>query len=560
LVALVLPWINPFASSPSTNVIPLLLSWMMSACLVLAVTDLPVMQRSMSRWGAIKLGIWFLCLGALLLFVPAVIDHAVTVGLGSALVCIVLMVYAGRRFSVPNNQVIPYLAWAWLVAALINAVIGLLQYLDVAQALTPWVNIPFYKGDAFGNLRQRNQYASLMSIGWVALWWWVAARAAHFQTVLARIGLALGLALLATGAAISISRTGMLQWMTLSVLSLLWCALRQRQHHTVPQLLWWFSGASPVVFVLASLIMPLVAQYVTAEPGASLLVRVAGGAGDYQMCGGRGVLWSNVATMIAQHPWLGWGWAQADYAHFETLYAGMRFCDMLDNAHDLPLHIALELGVPFAVLSVLLALGWVWQRRPWMDMTAHRAMGWGVLVVLIIHSLLEYPLWYGPFQMALGLALGLIWDQNSRLPMEKSGALAPVQPDIGLTALACALFVGCLYAAWDFNRVSQIYKAPQARDWAYRDDPMGVAQKSWLFKNQADFAWLTTHEVTAENAQEMNDVATRLLRYSPEERVVTRLIRSKQILGQQEQAAQLQIRLEAMQASLQMQKKDEESK
>ena len=39
VVCLVLPWINPFTSAPSTSVIPLLLSWMLVACALLLVVD-----------------------------------------------------------------------------------------------------------------------------------------------------------------------------------------------------------------------------------------------------------------------------------------------------------------------------------------------------------------------------------------------------------------------------------------------------------------------------------------------------------------------------------------
>jgi hypothetical protein len=259
--------------------------------------------------------------------------------------------------------------------------------------------------------------------------------------------------------------------------------------------------------------------------------------------------------MIAQHPLLGWGWAQTDLAHFMTPYSGARFCDMLDNAHDLPLHIALEFGIPFAALSVVLAIIWVWVRRPWSEVSPVRLLGWGVLLVLTIHSLLEYPLWYGPFQMAFGLALGLVW--NGSAPerfSESSRQIKVIQPYVAMP-IACVLFLGCLYAAWDFNRVAQIYKTPQTRDLLYRDDPLGYAQKSWLFKNQADFAWLTTQEIDEENAQQMYETAHRLMSYSPEERVVNRLIESAIILGKPQEVDELRIQLHAMQESLKLQQK-----
>lgn len=36
-----------------------------------------------------------------------------------------------------------------------------------------------------------------------------------------------------------------------------------------------------------------------------------------------------------------------------TLFPGERFCVLLDNAHNLPLHLAVELGVPVAALLCL---------------------------------------------------------------------------------------------------------------------------------------------------------------------------------------------------------------
>ena len=42
VLCIALPWLNPFTSSPSTAVIPLLVSWMLAACALLAVVDLPL--------------------------------------------------------------------------------------------------------------------------------------------------------------------------------------------------------------------------------------------------------------------------------------------------------------------------------------------------------------------------------------------------------------------------------------------------------------------------------------------------------------------------------------
>jgi hypothetical protein len=107
-----------------------------------------------------------------------------------------------------------------------------------------------------------------------------------------------------------------------------------------------------------------------------------------------------------------------------------------------------------------------------------------------------------------------------------------------------------LYALWDFNRVSQIYRPVASRDAAYKDNPMHHAKQSWLFKNQADFAELTTQTVNADNAAELYPQAMRLMHYSPEARVVQRVIDASQWLGEYQQAQMLTDRLEEVKQNM----------
>lgn len=542
MACLCLPWLNPWTSSPSSSVIPLLLSWMLAACALLFVVDMPYVKRSASApraWLAVGLSVWLM---ALLLTVPEVIDRALTVGLLAALICIGCMVALGRRAAVPGNGLLIWVVGAWLLAAVASSVLGVLQYLDLAHDLSPWVNQPT-KGDAFANLRQRNQFASLTSIGLVALLGWEAMAAASGLAWRFLHGLRwVLLNVLAAGVACSVSRTGAVQWVVVAGLAALW-VWRMGKHTGLRQAsLLCMALAAPLLVVVWSVVMPWLAQSMTGEQGASMILRVAGQAADYGMCAGRRVLWANVLTLIAQHPWLGWGWGETDYAHFITAYPSLRFCDMLDNAHDLPLHLALEFGIPFALVCLMAALAWVVRRQPWRERAPERVMAWGVVLVLGIHSLLEYPLWYGPFQMALGLALGLLW----AMPRPERSLVADVpsaQQQNFLLLLCSVLFLGCLYAAHDFRRVGQIYRAPALRDEAYRDNPLLHAKQTWLFRNQAEFAELTTQTVTADNAAQIYPQARRLMHYSPEARVVKRVMESARLLGLETEAEDLQIRL-----------------
>jgi O-antigen ligase len=407
---------------------------------------------------------------------------------------------------------------AWLLAALISACIGLLQYFGLTQALTPWVNTTAL-GEAFANLRQRNQFATLTSIGLLALLWQVAQQPTitgkNPQTdrrTLLYTGI--GALLLALGNAASGSRTGLLQWVLVLGLTLMWAPRSQWRAVVV-------SAFALAAYVLSALALPWLLEGVAGVQSGGLLGRFKEEAG----CGSRRVLWSNVLHLIAEKPWTGWGWGELDYAHFITLYPGERFCEILDNAHNLPLHLAVELGVPVALAVCGLGLWLTWRAKPWCEMDATRQLAWGVLAVILLHSMLEYPLWYGPFQIAVGLCVWLLW----RKPFSP---LAPVH-----SAWIATLFIAVIaYAGWDYWRISQIYLIPTMRAEAYRENTLNKIRGSWLFQNQVQFADLTTTTLTPENAAQINAMAHQLLHFSPEARVVEKLIDSAVMLGRDEEA------------------------
>jgi hypothetical protein len=238
-------------------------------------------------------------------------------------------------------------------------------------------------------------------------------------------------------------------------------------------------------------------------------------------CFSRKTLWANVLYLIAQKPWTGWGWGELDYAHFITLYPGARFCDLLDNAHNLPLHLAVELGLPFALAFCSLCAWLVVRTRPWRETQPQRQMAWAVITVIGVHSLLEYPLWYGPFQIAMLLSIGMLCRSERKWPA------APV-----VRAVAAIILIATLgYAAWDYWRMSQLYLASDQRALAYRDDTLAKLQASRLFRDQVRFAELSTTDITAENAAAMLALSKDMLHFSPEPRVVEKLLLSATLLG-----------------------------
>ena len=492
IVLLAYPWVNPLAGGPSSSVQP----WLASALCAVLVFAL----RGWRRPGfPAALWVAFAAVATALRALPSL--EAVTVAGGIA----VIVAMAGVTGTPGRDRLVEAAATTWLAAACINALFALLQYFGAGDALVPWVSGASI-GEAYGNLRQRNQLASLLAIGLAALSWFVA------RGMTVRLAL-VPVVLLAAGTAASASRTGALQWVVLLAMLAAWPAQRRRERITV-------AASGLVAYAVFAALMPLVLANVWGVAGASVFERFAAEAG----CFSRRVLWSNVIHLIAQKPWGGWGWGELDWAHFMTLYPGARFCDILDNAHSLPLHLAVELGLPVAIIACG-GIAWALMRlAPWREQDTTRQLALCVLAVILLHSLLEYPLWYGPFQIAFGLALGLLWPPANAAPLSSLRANA-------CAGIAAVAMMAIAYAAWDYHRISQIYLAPEARDAPYREDPFAELHKSWLFKAQVDFAELTITPLSRANAQWTYDLATAMLHYSPEPRVVEKIIESATLTG-----------------------------
>ena len=508
-LGLTLPWLNPVTWGPLSGALPLWFSW------VCATVALGVIAAAPARWSA--------------------------------------------------GQLMRVAAGAWLAAALVSVFIGLVQYVGAAELFSGWINATPV-GVAFANLRQRNQFASLTSLGLVALLWWISHRATApasptrtagalpadgtlpQQTDLQPVGTLGAALLLGMGNAVSSSRTGLMQLVLIAGLALVWGGLRQPAVRRALLV-------AGITYGLASVALPWMAGLDPLSNGAWARLRDGDSA-----CASRLTLWGNVLHLIAQKPWLGWGWGELDYAHFITLYPGERFCDILDNAHNLPLHLAVELGVPAAVLLCGAAMVAVWRAKPWVDTDPLRRMAWAGMAVIGLHSLLEYPLWYGPFQVAFGLCGWFLWRTrvravhqepqpglNAGLDTGFSPNSKPFSPlasvSIGLVTLP--LIVLGAYISWDYHRISQVYLSPDKRSAAYRENTLSKIQGSVLFSQQVHFAELTTLPLTPENAAHVHHLALALLHFSPEPRVIKKLIDSAEMLGHSGEAQFYRVRLKA---------------
>lgn len=112
----------------------------------------------------------------------------------------------------------------------------------------------------------------------------------------------------------------------------------------------------------------------------------------------------DVWLVIQNHPLMGVGWRQLQVS--EVLTPGIE--DPADHAHNLLAQVQVELGM-LGTLSLLgFAAYWLIKQQPWRQANGPQLAMLCVVLVLGIHSMLEYPLWHALFLFLFAFAVALL--------------------------------------------------------------------------------------------------------------------------------------------------------
>lgn len=331
--------------------------------------------------------------------------------------CMALLacVTAALRERFGQRELTVWLAWALLGGALIQSLIGAAQLTDLAETLG---GVLFYDRahpttNIFGHIGQRNQFAHYLMWGVVAGCYLHAAGKLPARWLW---GLVAWLALLLAWAG---SRTILLYLLALSVLALVWhWRIGDGASRRLRNVLW----VSCALILAAQFLLPWVNQLVSllsheSVGGASGLERLAAN-GDGM--GSRRFAEMQKAWLVFQaHPLWGVGWSQfaAESVRLQTLpqFAAAGFnSGLFTNAHNLVLQLLAEMG---GVVTLLVLGGFAWAVWPYFRQRAEleHVLPLGGMAVTLIHSLLEYPLWYLYFLAVLVIFVALAPGPGVRL-------------------------------------------------------------------------------------------------------------------------------------------------
>jgi O-antigen ligase len=423
-----------------------------------------------------------------------------------------------------NSKMLQTLLIALLIASVINAIQGILQWLGLADELYKWMVVPEQRGTAFGTFRQRNLYATFISVGLVATFW------LHLLKKLSTTMSWIVVCLFTMSIAASSSRTGLLQVIAISVFGLIWRSTRSKQ-------LTYLMIGQLFILTMWYGILPLVAEIhgVNADSG---LLRVAKAAEDPRL-----LIWADSIDLISQRPWLGWGWKELNYAYFVSSLEP-RYHLLIDHAHNLALHLAVEFGVIVATLLISMCLWFffsfyrkVVNLKPLDEKLAHvqgEQFAFVILILIVgIHSLLEFPLWHYGFLFLTGSFVGFL----SKTPNFKAIGYRFINVDRFILILSvCLIIVIPIVALYQYERLKLAYSVSFFDDVAVRkakiSNEIEHAQKSWLYQSYWDFLQLRNVTIDVDNASEVKALAQKQLHFSSGPEVVIPLMRSMWLLNE----------------------------
>jgi O-antigen ligase len=373
------------------------------------------------------------------------------------------------------------LAWGLLLTGLLSTVLALIQYFLPTWPDGVWLAANATPGRSAGNLRQPNHLSSLLLWSIVALVGLAEVRAWSERRVAALM------ACLVVGVALTASRTGGLGLLLLAAWGALDKGLRPAQRRALL--------AAPVLFALCWWGLGEWAQW---QHKAYI--------GDDQLhksdlSSSRFGIWANAWSLVRAHPWTGVGWGEFNFAWSLTPFPG-RPVAFFDHTHNIVLQLAVELGLPLAAL-VLGLLGW----GLWLGFARARAAqgvagvlqraAWLMVLMMVLHSQLEYPLWYAYFLLPTAFAWGLCLGE-APLPDEVP-PLRPTAAPRAFTPLAIAGFalaLGGFLAVRDYQRVVAVYTVFEGA--APLDQRIQAGEGSWLFAHHAHYADATMAEHPSE--------------------------------------------------------------
>lgn len=444
-----------------------------------------------------------------------------------------LLMMLGRslreEFGLPKLTSV--LATILLLGAELSTVVGVIQHFHWRGPLDAVISATTSPA-VFGNMGQPNHFANYITLGLISLgllqnrW-----KLGKWQMLLLAVPMLFVLVL-------SGSRSAGLYLLCLAGMAFFW---KRRDSSNRPLLYY------SLFLLLGFGLMHLVVQipFLSGQYGSvTTLDRMMKAAADLHSSGAAGDsgvtersirlhIWYEAWLMFKQFPLLGAGFGQFGWQHFllgPSLH-NTSILGLYNNSHNLVMQTAAEMGVPGLIILFGTLTFWVKQAR----VTQHSVYQWwgyGLLTVLMIHSLLEYPLWYAYFLGVAALTLGIFDTTSFRLELRVTGRLM----------VSAILLLGVISLGQVFIGYRNLEDLTSMRQEALKNrdslsNLLGL-QKQALLQSYVEVAISSMIELRPDNLANVRELNENVMHFVPISSVVYREVLVLAMSGEQEAAQQ----------------------
>jgi hypothetical protein len=324
------------------------------------------------------------------------------------------------------------LAGAHLFAALISVVIATMQFVGAEVPFAPFMMLMRHKAGIgirpYANLGQVNHLALLYCAALASAWWFYQS-----GRIKAKVAIAMVL-FLVWGLALTQSRIG---WI---IAPLFACVIYYwRGKVGVRSMSGWLLIGVGVLYAAQVMLMPSIASAlnVTTESAA---VHMFEGTGSDRIA-----LYTQAWKLSLAHPWFGLGWFQFGP---QQVMGGVDFPVSIYSqyVHNILLNFAAELGWPITITVFGLLALWLFRSFVFRSISIDVGFAGLFFIAVLVHSLVEYPLWYAMVLLPVALLIGMV--HQAQLGSKEVGVSRWY-----IFPLVILMGVGLLGISMDFRRI-----------------------------------------------------------------------------------------------------------
>ena len=126
----------------------------------------------------------------------------------------------------------------------------------------------------------------------------------------------------------------------------------------------------------------------------------------------RPIVWAQLAYAVLQKPWFGWGIKQVSSAH-NSVVDLFSVSEPFSYAHNIIIELAIGIGIPATIIILIIATIW-FSKAIKNSNSIHSWYCIQILLILGLHSMLEFPYAYAYFLIPAMYAIGILDALNEK--------------------------------------------------------------------------------------------------------------------------------------------------